>query len=132
MKNFDTDQKRDDNPLAAERTDMAEDRTLMANERTFAGWMRTGLACLGMALGFEAVFGKIDPAWAPKIVASGFAVIALLIFYAAHQQAMGVFERLDSHDFDTVPKRNVRIIASVMALGAVGVFVGIWFFDWSN
>ena len=52
--------------LAEDRTDLAEDRTLMANERTFTGWMRTGLACLGLALGFQAVFGKIEPVWLPK------------------------------------------------------------------
>ena len=36
--------------LAEDRTEWAEDRTIMANERTFAGWMRTGLAAVGIGL----------------------------------------------------------------------------------
>ena len=50
--------------LARDRTDLAEDRTILANERTFAGWMRTGLATIGIALGFQALFGRVDPTWA--------------------------------------------------------------------
>ena len=41
---------------ASTRTDLAEDRTLLANERTFAGWTRTSLACIGVGLGFQAIF----------------------------------------------------------------------------
>ena len=45
------------NDLAENRTDWAEDRTILANERTFAGWMRTGMASLAVAIGLKAVFG---------------------------------------------------------------------------
>ena len=39
--------------LAESRTDLAEDRTVLANERTFAGWVRTGLATVGIGLGLD-------------------------------------------------------------------------------
>lgn len=118
--------------LAEDRTDFAEDRTLMANERTFAGWMRTGLACLGLALGFQAVFGKIDPVWLPKLVASGFAVIAVLIFVSAYRQAHLVFRRMDSHQFETSSRNHLRLLCAVMVIGAVAVVLGIWYFDWTG
>ncbi len=120
------------NGLAKDRTDFAEDRTLMANERTFAGWMRTGLASLGLALGFQAVFGKIEPVWLPKLVASGFAIIAVLIFISAYRQARKVFHRMDSHQFETSSRNHLRLLCSVMIIGAVAVGFGIWYFDWTS
>ena len=47
--------------FAEDRTDWAEDRTAMANERTFAGWMRTALAAIGIGIGFNALFDKLEP-----------------------------------------------------------------------
>ena len=121
----------DKNGLAEDRTEFAEDRTLMANERTFAGWMRTGLACLGLALGFQAVFGKIDPVWLPKLVASGFAAIAILIFVSAYRQARLVFHRMNSHQFETTSRNHLRLLCAVMIIGAAAVVAGIWYFDWT-
>lgn len=117
--------------FAESRTDFAEDRTLMANERTFAGWMRTGLACLGLALGFQAVFAKIDPVWLPKLVASGFAGIAILIFVSAYRQARLVFDRMNSHEFETSSRNHLRLLCAVMTIGAVAVVSGIWYFNWT-
>ena len=70
---------------AERRTDWAEDRTIMANERTFAGWMRTGLAAVGIGLGFHALFGRLEPAWLLKALASAFVVAAIAIFIAITQ-----------------------------------------------
>ena len=67
--------------LASARTDLAEDRTVLANERTFAGWMRTGLAAVGIGLGFNALFGKMAPEWLPKLIATGFIISGVIIFY---------------------------------------------------
>ena len=63
--------------MADERTDWAEDRTIMANERAFSGWMRTGLAAVGIGLGFNALFGKLEPIWIPKAIATLFMVIRI-------------------------------------------------------
>ena len=65
------------NELAQDRTDWAEDRTIQANERTFAGWMRTGMGALGVAIALRAVFGEFDPTWAAKAVASIFILLAI-------------------------------------------------------
>lgn len=126
-----SDKSKSKNGLAEDRTEFAEDRTLMANERTFAGWMRTGLACLGLALGFQAVFGKIDPVWLPKLVASGFAAIAILIFISAYRQARLVFHRMNSHQFETTSRNHLRLLCAVMIIGAAAVVAGIWYFDWT-
>lgn len=58
----------DDSPspgLSQARTDLAEDRTVLANERTFASWFRTGFAAVGIGLGFQALFLRMEPAWVP-------------------------------------------------------------------
>lgn len=42
------------NEMAKDRTDWAEDRTALANERTFAGWMRSVMAAVAIAMGPKA------------------------------------------------------------------------------
>ena len=74
------------NDLAEQRTDWAEDRTIQANERTFAGWMRTGLASVGLGLGFQAIFRATEPTWAAKSVATIFICIGIFIFWAAWEK----------------------------------------------
>ena len=48
---------------AVRRTDFAEDRTVQATERTFAGWLRTAFAAIAVGIGFQALFGELDPPW---------------------------------------------------------------------
>jgi putative membrane protein len=69
------------NDLAQDRTDWAEDRTVLANERTFAGWMRTGMASLAIAIGLQAVFGVTEPTWIAKSVASIFVILSIVVFW---------------------------------------------------
>lgn len=85
------------NEMAKDRTDWAEDRTTLANERTFAGWMRTGMACVALAIGLKAVFGPFEPTWIPKSVASFFIGIAIFIFWAARRQACKTNDQLTKH-----------------------------------
>ena len=112
--------------LAEDRTDWAEDRTLMANERTFAGWMRTGLAAVGIGLGFNALFGKLEPAWLPKVIATLFIIIGIFIFYAAQDKGCAVQARLQAHKAKPLNTVNMQLIAGFMALGSAGLAVGIW------
>ncbi|WP_017931376.1 YidH family protein [Robiginitomaculum antarcticum] len=126
------DLAKDRTDLAKERTDYAEDRTLMANERTLGGWMRTGLACLGIALGFEALFGRFDPAWMPKSIATSFVIIAILIFISAYRRARTVLKRLSAHETEAIPTTNIALITSVLCLGAVALGAGIWLFNWQS
>ena len=77
------------NEMARERTDWAEDRTILANERTYAGWMRTGMASVALALGLRALFGPFEPTWLPKLVASIFIGTGIMIFYLAWRNCSG-------------------------------------------
>tara|TARA_R110000824_G_scaffold25838_7_gene89588 strand:+ start:14735 stop:15139 length:405 start_codon:yes stop_codon:yes gene_type:complete len=112
--------------LAENRTEWAEDRTIMANERTFAGWMRTGLAAVGIGLGFNALFGKLEPLWVPKAIATLFMIIGIFIFWAAQRNGCAVQDRLNSHHATPVKPNNMRIISGLMASGAIALIVAIW------
>ena len=60
-------------------TDLAEDRTILASERTFAGWTRTSLGCIALGLGFHALFSTMEAEWAPRVIATGFLLLELLL-----------------------------------------------------
>ena len=118
--------------LADERTDLAEDRTVMANERTFAGWLRTGLAAVGIGLGFNALFSKLSPPWAPKLIATVFMGVGVFIFYAAQRQAAAVLKRLETHESAPVSGKYVRVIASLMGAASISLIAATWFLKWTD
>ncbi len=118
--------------LAEDRTDWAEDRTIMANERTFAGWMRTGLASVGIGLGFNALFGKLEPAWLPKAIASVFIMIGVFIFWAAQRNGCRVQHRLSAHQAEPLETINLRLVAGLMAVGSVALLIGLWIMETVN
>ncbi len=111
---------------AEDRTDWAEDRTALANERTFAGWMRTGMAALALALGLKALFHPFEPTWLPKLVATVFVAVALLIFWTARQRACRTLVRLHTHDAADRGTRNVTLIAGSLSAGALAAGVILW------
>lgn len=117
---------------AERRTDWAEDRTIMANERTFAGWMRTGLAAVGIGLGFNALFGKLEPAWLPKALATGFILIAIAIFHAAQGKAAAVARRLECHKSEPMRGLTMRLVAAGLIAASVGLAGAIWWLDASS
>jgi putative membrane protein len=112
--------------LAETRTDWAEDRTNLANERTFAGWMRTGMASVAVAIGLKAVFGDFDPTWAAKAVATLFIAVALVIFWAARQQACSTLGRLSAQDVSRQGGGKISLIAVMLSLGASATGVILW------
>ena len=116
----------DKNDLAQERTDWAEDRTNLANERTFAGWMRTGMASVGVAIGLKAVFGATEPTWLAKGVASVFLAAALFMFWAARQQACATHNRLQEQDAKTQSDRNFNVIVAAMTCGTIMTGIILW------
>ena len=111
---------------AESRTDWAEDRTLQANERTFAGWMRTGMAALGVAIGLKAVFGDFSPTWLAKAVASIFIVIAVVIFGAATHETRKAQRRISSHVAEAQGARRMLILAVLLSLGAIATGAILW------
>jgi putative membrane protein len=108
------------------RTELAEDRTVLANERTFAGWMRTSLACIAIGVGFHALFGKVEPAWLPRAIATAFLVLAVLVIILAERRATAVIERLNSHVVTTARRMNLRLFTAIVSLGAVVFALAIW------
>ncbi|RVT85877.1 DUF202 domain-containing protein [Rhodobacteraceae bacterium CCMM004] len=116
----------DKQALAEERTDWAEDRTILANERTFAGWMRTGLACVAVALGLKAVFGDFQPDWLPRLVANLFCVIGIAIFWMARRNACRTTRRMDEHDTESQSTLGMTLTAAAMALGAAATGAILW------
>lgn len=112
--------------LADARTDLAEDRTLLANERTFAGWMRTGLAAVGIGLGFNALFRELEPVWVPKALATVFVLIGVFIFWAADRRACQVQSRMSEHKVETAGTATMRLIAIAFTVSAAGLIAAIW------
>lgn len=116
----------DKNKMAENRTDWAEDRTILANERTFAGWMRTGMASLAVAIGLRAVFGAFEPTWLAKAVATIFVLVAIYIFWAAQESAKQTLERLHANEAHAQPERRMKTLALIFAFGSVCVGGVLW------
>ncbi|MBU1324284.1 MAG: DUF202 domain-containing protein [Alphaproteobacteria bacterium] len=112
--------------LAADRTDLAEDRTVMANERTFAGWARTAMAAIGIGLAFNALFQAMEPAWAPRAIATIFILLAIFLVPMAERRACAVSGRLSAHAGKDLSTMNVRVIALGIGVGAACLIAGIW------
>lgn len=112
--------------LAADRTDLAEDRTVMANERTFAGWARTAMAAIGIGLAFNALFNAMEPAWAPRAIATVFILLAIFLVVMAERRACAVSARLNAHAGKDLSTMNVRVIALGIGFGAACLIAGIW------
>ena len=112
--------------LAEDRTDLAEDRTILANERTFAGWMRTGFAAVGVGLGFQALFNKMEPDWVPKGIATAFLLIAIIVFWTAERRACAIMARLKTHDVETVRSRNLRLISYAISIAIAALIAAMW------
>lgn len=112
--------------LARERTDFAEDRTVLANERTFAGWLRTGYAGIAIGLAFNALFGRVEPGWIAKLIATGFLIIAVMIFIGAERRAAAVLGRLDAHKVRSEKVNNMRILTIASVAATVALIAAIW------
>ncbi|WP_299684230.1 DUF202 domain-containing protein [uncultured Tateyamaria sp.] len=114
------------NDLADTRTAWAEDRTMLANERTFAGWMRTGMACIALALGLKAVFKDTDYPLVAKGVAEVFILVAVLIFWAAVTKCRETQKRMKEHDVEAQSHQRMTTLASILTLGALATGVILW------
>lgn len=115
--------------LARERTDFSEDRTVLANERTFAGWLRTGFAGIGIGLAFNALFGRVEPGWIAKLIATVFLLIAVMIFIGAERRSAAVVERLNAHQVQAEKLTNIRIISVASIAATVALIAAIWLLE---
>ena len=94
--------------------------------------MRDGIV-LGAAVGFgfaalesagyafNALFTKMQPAWAPKAIATAFLLIALFIFWAAERRASAVLNRLRTHEVKTLRIRNLRLISAAVMVATAAL-----------
>lgn len=112
--------------FAEDRTHFAEDRTMLAHERSFAGWVRTGMASVGIALGFTALFKEIAPVWVPKAIATAFLLIAVLIFWSAERRACGILARLEAHSVTTLKPVRIRLLTWALSLATLALTGAIW------
>jgi putative membrane protein len=114
--------------LAEDRTNLAEDRTVLAHERSFAGWVRTGMASVGIALGFNALFRSVDPQWVAKVIATAFLAIAAFIFLSAEHRACTIMNRLEAHKVAALKPMRMRLLAWALTGATVALAVVIWGF----
>lgn len=112
--------------LSRKRTDLSEDRTVLANERTFASWFRTGLGSVGIGLGFQALFLRMEPAWVPRSIATAFLVLAIFIFIAAERRACQVLERLSAHQVKAFRNSRLRLITIVSGVAVAALIAAMW------
>jgi len=108
------------------RTDLAEDRTILANERTFAGWMRTSMAAVAIGVGFHALFGRTEPPWLPRAVATVFLLLAIVVIVLAERRATAVMDRLKAHEIETAKPINFKLFTAVVSLSSAAMIVGLW------
>lgn len=113
--------------LARDRTQLAEDRTVLAHERSFASWIRTGMAAVGIGLGFHAIFKPAEPTWVVKIIACAFLLIAIFIFYSAQRRACGVLEELEPHKVVALKPVRIRLLAWTLICATAGLAFAVWF-----
>lgn len=116
----------DRHDLAEERTDWAEDRTVLANERTFAGWLRTGMACVALSLGLKALFGDVEPYWMPRAAAEVFVAVAIFIFWSAWAKSRATARRIDNHDSEKLSGLTMTLITALLTLGALATGAMLW------
>ncbi len=116
----------DSTDLADTRTDWAEDRTILANERTFAGWMRTGMASVAVALGLKAVFKDTEHLIFAKAVAEIFIFAAVVIFWTSALRCRHTLNRMTDHDIQAQSRWQMTFLAAVLACGAVATGFILW------
>ena len=116
----------DKEDLAKARTNLAEDRTVLAHERSYAGWVRTGMASVGIGLGLNALFRSLEPVWVAKAVATGFFVVAVFIFISALQRASKILGRLESHTVSELGLIPIRLMTWALVAITTVLAVVMW------
>lgn len=112
--------------MARDRTDFAEDRTIQAHERSFAGWMRTGMAAVGIGLGFNALFRSLEPDWVAKAIATAFLLVAIYIFLSADRRARRILDNLDAHSVSELKPLRIRLLAWMLSAATIALVGVIW------
>jgi len=89
--------------------------------------MRTGMACIGLALGMKAVFKDTAYPLIAKGVAELFILIAIAIFWSAVTKSRRTLQRMDEHDIQTQSYKRMTTLACLLTFGAVTAGFTLWF-----
>lgn len=100
----------------------------MAVERTMASWMSASFGAVGVGLGFRALFGKIDPPWIPRLIASAFMLLAIVMVISAERRAGRALGRLSAHSIKPPSSPGLRLSAYGIAFGSALLIAAIWVF----
>ena len=112
--------------LGEMRTRWSEHRTLLAIERSFARWMGAGLACLGLALGLQAMFGVTEPTWIAKSAASLLVIIAIYAFQGGLFRLRRSNDRLANDVSESNSDFKMGWIAHALSFGSLGIGLVVW------
>ena len=77
-------------------------------------------------LAFNALFGRVEPGWIAKLIATGFLVIAIVIFIGAERRSCSVMARLHAHTVQSAKIDNIRILAFASVAAAAALIAAIW------
>lgn len=116
----------DRNELAQSRTELAENRTALAQERRYASWLRTGLAAVGVGLGFGALFRMVEPDWGAKAVASVSLLSAIYIFASAAMRAHRRLAQIEAHGIVSRKRVHVFILGGTLVCGTAALCAAMW------
>lgn len=100
----------------------------MAVERTMASWISASFAAIGVGLGLRALFARIEPPWVPRLIASLFMILAIVMVIAAEQRMCRALGRLSPHMVKPPSRKGLRLAAYGVAAGAAVLIAGIWLF----
>jgi putative membrane protein len=90
--------------------------------------MRSSIACIAIAIaiGFHALFSKVEPAWVPRAIATAFLLLAIVVVVLAERRAAAVMRPLDPHVVKTADPINLRLFAGIIVLGGLALIGAIW------
>ena len=98
----------------------------MSSERSFSSWIGTALGAVGVAIGFNAVFGELTPTWLPKLVATLFLLVGLVFTWSARNRACTIRDKLREHDSQTGGKISFSLISSLVSGAIISTGVVLW------
>jgi hypothetical protein len=81
---------------------------------------------VGVGLGFHILFGKVEPGWVPRLIATAFLSLAILTVWLAQRRATALTRRLEPHVVVAAKAVNVRLVASLTVAATLALIATIW------
>ena len=98
----------------------------MAIERTMAGWISASFASIGVGLGLRALFAHIEPPWMPRLIATLFLGLAIVMVIGAERRMCKALGRMSPHQVDP-PSRSGLSYSVYGIVGATAILIAaIW------